>query len=94
MVLDRHPCRLLSRHYDRLLLRFKLPRVPGITLATEMSSPHVHVERDENTAKFWLVPVRLQGGGCFIPTEVRQIQRLVEEHRQELLRSWGAYFSP
>jgi hypothetical protein len=40
------------------------------------------------------VPVRLQGGGCFIPTEVRQIQRLVEEHRQELLRSWGAYFSP
>ncbi len=55
--------------------------------------PHVHVERDDNTAKFWLDPVRLQGSGGFKPAEVRRIQRLIERHRQELLRSWDAYFN-
>ena len=55
--------------------------------------PHVHVERDENTAKFWLSPVRLQSSGGFRPAEVRRIQRLVEHHRDALLRSWDAYFT-
>ena len=55
--------------------------------------PHVHVERDENTAKFWLSPVRLQSSGGLKPIEVRQIQRLVEQHREALLRSWDAYFN-
>jgi len=55
--------------------------------------PHVHVERDENTAKFWLTPVRLQSSGGFRPVEVRRIQRLVEQPREALLRSWDAYFN-
>lgn len=55
--------------------------------------PHVHVERDENSAKFWLGPVRLQSSGGFKPVEVRRIQRLVEQHREALLRSWDAYFN-
>lgn len=55
--------------------------------------PHVHVERDDNTAKFWLSPVRLQSSRGFRPDEVRRIQRLVEQHREELMRSWDAYFN-
>ena len=55
--------------------------------------PHVHVERDENTAKFWLSQVRFQLSGGFTPVEVRRIQRLVEQHREALLRSWDAYFN-
>ena len=54
---------------------------------------HVHVERDENSAKFWLSPVRLQGSGGFKPLEVRRVQRLVEQHREALLRRWDAYFN-
>ena len=54
--------------------------------------PHVHVERDENSVKFWLSPVRLQSSGGFTPVEVRRIQRLVEQHREALLRSCDAYF--
>ena len=54
--------------------------------------PHVHVERDENSVKFWLSPVRLQSSGGFTPVEVRRIQRLVEQHREVLQRSWDAYF--
>ena len=55
--------------------------------------PHVHVERDDRTAKFWLNPVRLQSSRGFRPAEVRQIQQLVERHREELLRSWNGFFS-
>jgi Domain of unknown function (DUF4160) len=55
--------------------------------------PHVHVERDDRTTKFWLNPVRLQSSRGFGPAEVRQIQRLVERHREELLRSWNGFFS-
>ena len=32
---------------------------------------HVHVERDDNRAKFWLEPVRLQSSGGFRPAEIR-----------------------
>jgi hypothetical protein len=55
--------------------------------------PHVHIERDANTTKFWLNPVRLQSSAGFGPVEVRRTQRLVEQHREALLRSWDAYFN-
>jgi hypothetical protein len=54
---------------------------------------HVHVERDENSAKFWLSPVRLQSSGGFKPIEIRRIQRLVEQYRETLLKNWDDYFS-
>ncbi len=55
--------------------------------------PHAHVERDVDMAKFWLDPVRLQNSGGFSRTEINRIQRLVEEHREGLLRSWDEYFN-
>lgn len=54
--------------------------------------PHVHVERDDCIAKFWLQPVRLQSSGGIRASEIRRIERLVSEKRQELLRSWHDYF--
>ena len=55
--------------------------------------PHVHVERDNNNAKFWLEPVRLQSSGGFSRTEINRIQKLVEVNRDDLLRSWNEYFN-
>jgi hypothetical protein len=55
--------------------------------------PHVHVERDKNIAKFWLDPVRLQNSGGFSRTELNRIQKLVDENREDLLRSWNEYFN-
>lgn len=55
--------------------------------------PHVHVERDVKIAKFWLDPVRLQNSGGFTRQEIRQIQRLIEEHQQNLLESWNDFFT-
>jgi hypothetical protein len=55
--------------------------------------PHVHVERDERTAKFWLDPVRMHSSGGFNRDEIRRIQRIVEENRKRFLRSWHDYFN-
>ena len=54
--------------------------------------PHVHVERDDKVAKFWLSPVRLERSGGFSRREINRIQDLVETNVEALLRSWSEYF--
>jgi hypothetical protein len=54
---------------------------------------HVHVERDNSLAKFWLEPVRLQNSGGFSSNEISRIQSLVDENRVMLLRSWDEFFN-
>ena len=55
--------------------------------------PHVHVERDDNEAKIWLEPVRLQRSSGFGRTEINRIIRIVEENRGSLVTSWDEYFN-
>ena len=55
--------------------------------------PHVHVERDESEAKFWLDPVRLQWSQGFAAHEIRDIEKLVLENQQLLLDRWNEYFN-
>lgn len=50
--------------------------------------PHVHVERDNKVAKFWLVPVRVQSSGGFKRNEINHIYRMIDENLDELLRGW------
>lgn len=54
--------------------------------------PHVHVERDAETAKFWLQPVRLQKSRGFKGVELNRLRKLVEEHQEELQGAWNGYF--
>ena len=54
---------------------------------------HVHVERDDCVAKFWLDPVRLQRSGGFGSSEINRIEGLVAENANALLNSWDEYFS-
>jgi hypothetical protein len=51
--------------------------------------PHIHVERDDDVAKFWLTPVRLQNSGGFRRNEINRIQRLIEKNLDSLLRGWN-----
>jgi len=53
---------------------------------------HVHVEREEGTAKFWLEPVRLDRSRGFSRPEIVRIQRIVEENVIMLMRAWDEYF--
>jgi len=54
--------------------------------------PLVHVDRDDDSAKFWLLSVRLARNLGFSPKELRAIERLVSEHRDILLEAWNDYF--
>ena len=54
--------------------------------------PHVHVERDDRIAKFWLDPIRLQSSGGFSRVELARIERLVTDHRVLLSEGWNEYF--
>ena len=44
--------------------------------------PHIHVERDQGAAKFWLDPVHLAGSCGFRSHELNRIRALVIEHRR------------
>ena len=61
--------------------------------ADGVEPPHVHVRRDANIAKFWLTPVSLQYRGKFSASEIRRIQRIVEENQAILLKEWNGHFN-
>lgn len=45
--------------------------------------PHVHVEREDCVAKFWLAPVRFQRNSGFKRPELKKVENLVEEHQEQ-----------
>lgn len=53
---------------------------------------HIHVERNDKIAKFWLDPIRLQSSGGFSRTEIAQILRIINQHHQQLVEAWHEYF--
>jgi hypothetical protein len=54
--------------------------------------PHVHVRRDNSTAKFWLTPVRLARSRGFNDHELRGIQELIEENHDRIMEAWDEHF--
>jgi hypothetical protein len=54
--------------------------------------PHVHVDRDDLSAKFWLNRVALARNLGFSPRELRSVERLIMEHQEELWEAWNVNF--
>jgi uncharacterized protein DUF4160 len=54
--------------------------------------PHVHVDRDELSAKFWLDPVGLARNFGFTAREVNALESIVQANQQDLLEAWNGYF--
>ena len=54
---------------------------------------HVHVERDQSEAKFWLDPIRLERSGGFRAKEIKTIEDLVMDNQQLLLDQWNEFFN-
>lgn len=54
--------------------------------------PHIHVDRDALSAKFWLEQPVLARNLGFTAVELRRVQSLVAEHRVKLLKAWYGYF--
>jgi hypothetical protein len=55
--------------------------------------PQIHVEHDNNTAKFWLNPVRLEKSRGLNRQEINQLERIVRANQEQLLESWNEYFN-
>ncbi len=55
--------------------------------------PHIHIQRDRSLAKFWLSPVSLASSTRFSPKEIRNMKKLVDNNKPELLEAWNEYFA-
>ncbi len=53
--------------------------------------PHIHIQRENKKAKFWLSPVRLQSSGGFNTHEINRLQKIIEEYAEKLLEEWNEY---
>lgn len=54
---------------------------------------HVHVERDETEAKFWLWPdVSLAYNDGFNAKTLRELIIIIEDRRDDIERAWNEFF--
>jgi hypothetical protein len=61
--------------------------------ASDREEPaHVHIEREDKVAKFWLDPIRLQESGGFSRQEIGRIHTVMNEHQDSLREAWNEYF--
>ena len=61
--------------------------------ASDCDEPyHIHVERDDKVAKYWLDPIRLQSSGGFNRIELKRVRVIIEENHEILMEAWNEYF--
>jgi Domain of unknown function (DUF4160) len=53
--------------------------------------PHIHVQKGEKYAKFWLVPVRVAESIDFTSRELRVVHSLITQHLDQLREAWEEY---
>ena len=54
--------------------------------------PHVHVDRDQCSAKFWLTPVALVRDLGFSRRELADLERLIARNQRLLIGAWNEFF--
>ncbi|HHY57232.1 MAG TPA: DUF4160 domain-containing protein [Chloroflexi bacterium] len=52
---------------------------------------HIHVQRDNKRAKFWLEPVLLEDSYGFRGKELREIERIIVANRTLLQEAWDEH---
>jgi len=55
--------------------------------------PHVHVDRDLNSVKFWLDPISVSRNIGFNSKELNNIYRIIVKNQDKFLEKWNEYFS-
>ena len=73
-----------------------MPRVSGIpgpyrfffTSFDCNEPPHVHVERDRSTCKFWLDPLMLARNHGFAAHELTRIRQIIRQHHEQIMEAW------
>jgi len=54
--------------------------------------PHIHVQRENSLAKFWLEPVTLAVSIRFSSHELNKVQRHILNNREKFLEAYNEYF--
>ena len=54
--------------------------------------PHLHVDKDRKSAKFWIESATVVRNVGFSPLEVREIIRIIVDYRLDFLSRWNDYF--
>ena len=54
---------------------------------------HIHIEKDDKTAKFNLETVELIRSRKFNASELKDIRKLVEENKELFNNKWNEYFN-
>ena len=56
--------------------------------------PHIHVESDDETDKFWLPPpFGLAFNAGYSAKEINQLRKLVIQNQEEFLNAWLNHFN-
>ncbi len=59
----------------------------------EEERPHVHVYCADGEAKFWILPtLALARNAGLSEQQLARVQRIIEEHRDEITRAWNEHF--
>lgn len=59
----------------------------------EEERSHIHVSSPDGEAKFWLEPiVSLAENYGLLPKQLKELQEIVEEKRDEIKKSWQEHF--
>jgi hypothetical protein len=73
-----------------------MPRIKGIPGPYRLfftsfdcnEPPHVHVERETKTCKFWIEPLGLARSHGFSARELNVIRDIIRMHRFTILEAW------
>jgi hypothetical protein len=53
---------------------------------------HIHVEKAECYAKFWLDPIELVESRGFRGSELRELHSIIAEYREKFIIAWDEHF--
>lgn len=53
--------------------------------------PHIHIDRDNQSCKFWLEPIVLARNLGFSARELREIEKILMNKKTELLEAWDGH---
>jgi len=63
-------------------------------LSNEEKRVHIHVTCEDGEAKYWLEPiVSLAVSHGLNPRKLNEIQKIVEEYRNEIIEAWQRLFN-
>ena len=74
----------------------RIKRIPGpyrffFTSFDCNEPPHVHVEREDRTCKFWLEPLSLARNHGFSARELNVVRRIIDSHLLMILERWDEH---